>query len=168
MTKIEEENIAPPQTPAPTSPPPAARPGWRIWLLTAIIVLMLGVMYMWARTNPQAGSVSGPRPEAAIVQPVLANPNQTLTLTWKVITAGPSPFTPSVWVARVELNATGGNGEYIFWVNGQRLPEASSNQFTLESQGCQPVSQFVGVTSDGRSARQELVIYPPEPNACSR
>jgi len=46
------------------------------------------------------------------------------------------------------------------------LPEISNNQFTVESQGCQPVSQFIGVTSDGQSAMQELVVQPPKPNNC--
>jgi hypothetical protein len=31
------------------------------------------------------------------------------------------------------------NDAYFFWVNNQRLPERSNNQFTVESQGCQPV-----------------------------
>ena len=151
-----------------TPPSTTAAPGWRTWLLAVIIVLLLGVMYLWVRANPQASPTSGARPGAVIVKPSPASPGQTLTLTWRVVTAGPSPFNPNIWVARIELSATGGNDEYIFWVNGQRLPEASNNQFTIESLGCQPASQFIGVTSGGQSARQELVIQPPEPNACPK
>ena len=166
------ETVAPaPGAPAPTkiSPPSTtAAPGWRTWLVAVIVVLLLGVMYLWVRINPQASPTSRPGPEVATVQPSPENPGQTLTLTWRVVTAGPSPFNPNIWVARIELSATGGNDEYIFWVNGQRLPEASNNQFTVESQGCQPVSQFIGVTSGGQSARQELAIQPPEPNSCSK
>ena len=161
--------VPPPETPAPPTGAPSsttAAPGRRTWLVAVIIVLLLGVMYVWARVNPQTGPTSSARPEAVTVQPNTADPGQTLTLTWRVVTAGPSPFNPTIWVARIELSATGGNDEYIFWVNGQRLPEASNNEFTVESQGCQPVSQFVGVTSGGQSAKQELVIRPPEPNSC--
>jgi hypothetical protein len=154
--------------PAPIAPSRAATPGWRAWLVAAIILLLLGVMYLWVRANPQGGAASSPPPETAIVQPNPAAPNPTLTLSWRAVTAGPSPFNPNIWVARIELGATGGNNEYIFWVNGQRLPEASNNQFTVESQGCQPVSQYIGVTSGGQSARQELVIQPPEPNSCPK
>ena len=180
-----ETNATPPEAPAPAAPaalPPQApaapsaappstttwAPGWRTWLLAVIVVLMLGVMYLWVRANPQTGSASNTGPGAEIVRPGPGNQGQTLTLMWHVVTAGPSPFNPNTWVARIELSATGGNDEYIFWINGQRLPEASNNQFTVESQGCQPVSQYIGVTSGGQSARQELVIYPPEPNTCSR
>ena len=85
-----------------------------------------------------------------------------------MVTAGPSPFNSNTWVAQFELSATGGNNAYIFWVNGQRLPEISNNQFTVESQGCQPVSQFIGVTSDSQSVMQELVIHPPESQPCPK
>jgi len=156
-----------PAAPSPAAPPRAAGPGWRLWLIAVIVVLALGGMYLWVRLNPQTGPASAPNPGAAIVQPQPTNSGEPLVLTWRVVTAGPSPFSALTWVARIELNATGGNGEYIFWVNGQRLPDVSSNQFTVESQGCQPISQFIGVTSDGRSARQELRVYPPEPNACA-
>ncbi len=163
---------------ASPAPPPAAskqtdtpreyKPGWRTWLLVGGIVVLLGALYVWVRVNPQSGgSATSPGAGAAIVQPNTAS-GQALTLTWRLVTSGPSPFSPLVWVARIELSAVGGNDEYIFWVNGQRLPDTSKNQFTVESQGCQPVSQFIGVTSDSQSARQELVVYPPESSSCSR
>ena len=140
--------------------------GIRLFLAAAAV--LLGIMYLWRSANPQAGPASNAAPGAVIVQPTPIAPGQTLTMTWHIVTAGPSPYSPNIWVARIELSATGGNNAYIFWVNGQRLPEASNNQFTAESQGCQPVSQFIGVTSDGQSARQELVIYPPESKSCPR
>ncbi len=157
-----------PAAPSPATPPRAATPGWRIWLFTIIILALLGGLYLWVRLNPQTNSAANPGSEAVIVQPQPSSPGQPLAITWRVVTAGPSPFSALTWVARIELNATGGNGEYIFWVNGQRLPDVGSNQFTVESQGCQPISQFIGVTSDGRTARQELVVYPPKPNSCTK
>ena len=142
--------------------------GRRILFVVAIVVLLLGGMILWRNANPQAGPLPGHGAEAVVVQPNAAVSGQPLTLSWSVVTAGPSPYNATIWVARIELSATGGNDEYIFWVNGQRLPEASNRQFTFESQGCQPVSQFIGVTSNSQSARQELVIYPPESNSCSK
>jgi hypothetical protein len=143
------------------------KPGWRTYLLAGLILVMLGGLFVMTRNGPQASTSSG-RPTPVVVQPETSAPDLPLTVTWHVVTAGPSPFNSNTWVARLELNATGGNAAYIFWVNGQRLPEISNNQFTVESQGCQPVSQFVGVTSDGQSVMQELVIHPPEPNSCSK
>jgi hypothetical protein len=152
--------------PAASAPPPAAATfNWRTGLAVAIVLLMLGVMFLWTRSNQPTAA---PSSAAATVQPEAAASGQALSLSWRVITAGPSPFNPAVWVARIELSATGGNGEYIFWANGQRLPETSNNEFTVESQGCQPISQFIGVTSGGQSTRQELVIQPPEPNSCAK
>jgi hypothetical protein len=159
---------AKPPTPQPNEEPMADwKPGWRTYLLAGLILLMLGGMFVWARNTPVAPTSTG-RPSPAIVQPGKPVQSQPLTLSWYVVTAGPSPFNPNVWVARLGLSAAGGNDAYIFWVNGQRLPEVSNNQFTVESQGCQPVSQFIGVTSGGQSAMQELVIHPPEPNSCTK
>jgi hypothetical protein len=162
---------APAPTPAVPSTTPASPPtsgfNWRSLLVGAIVLLLVGVMFLWARSNPQsAPTTSGSESQAATVRPTALA--EELTLSWRVVTAGPSPFSAITWVVRIELIATGGNGEYIFWINGQRLPEASNNQFTVESQGCQPVDQFIGVTSGGRATRQQLVIYPPEPNSCSK
>ena len=154
--------------PAKSTPPAKATSGWRTGLAVVIVALLLGILFLWRSANPQTGSSSNAGPGAVNVQPTVVAPGQTLTVTWHVVTAGPSPYSPSIWVARIELGATGGNDAYIFWVNGQRLPEASNNQFTVESQGCQPVSQLIGVTSDGQSARQQLVIYPPESQSCAR
>ena len=156
---------------SPKSAPPEAapmsdwKPGWRTYLLAGLILLMLGGMFVWARNSTVVSTASG-RPSPEVVKPQTSAASQPLTLTWRLVTAGPSPFNPNIWVARLELSATGGNNAYIYWVNGQRLPEISNNQFTFESQGCQPVSQFIGVTSDSQSAVQELVIHPPESQHC--
>ena len=80
-----------------------------------------------------------------------------------ILTAGPSPFDPAVWVTRLQLTATGGNGTYIFWVNGQRLPDTGDNQFTVEGSGCNPEKPIVGVTSGGLATSLELIIPSPLP-----
>jgi hypothetical protein len=185
-TPVESTSFAPPPVvpapAAPSIPPPAPAPmprqapatssrtstlSWRTGVVAVIAVLLIGLLYLWARANP-TGLSSAARPGAIVVQPTAIAPSKTLTVTWRMVTNGPSPFNPNIWAAKIELSAAGGNGEYIFWANGQRLPDVSDNQFTVESQGCQPVTQFIGVTSDGQSARQELIIYPPDSSPCSR
>jgi hypothetical protein len=84
-----------------------------------------------------------------------------VSVAWTIVTQGPSPFDPNVWAARVKLSATGGNGKYIYWVDGQRLPDASNGEFTIEGQGCQAKRAEVGVTSDGQAASQSLAIKSP-------
>ena len=159
---------AKPPTPQPDEAPlPDWKPGWRTYLLAGLILAMLGGMFIWARNSTVGPTTSG-RPNPVTVQPETVAPSQSLILTWRLVTAGPSPYNSNIWVARLELSATGGNNAYIFWVNGQRLPEISNNQFTVESQGCQPVSQFIGVTSDSQSVMQELVIHPPESQPCPK
>ncbi len=82
-------------------------------------------------------------------------------ITWNILTAGPSPFDPNVWVTRLQLTATGGNGTYIFWVNGVRLLDVSDNQYTVEGEGCNPEKPVVGVTSGGQATSLELIIQSP-------
>ena len=81
-----------------------------------------------------------------------------------LLTQGPSPFDPSVWAAQIKLSATGGNGVYIFWVNGQHLPDVNQNQFTIEGQGCTAEHLLIGVTSGGQAISEELVIASPLSN----
>jgi hypothetical protein len=88
-------------------------------------------------------------------------------LLWQDLTGGPSPFDPNAWAVRIQLSATGGNGAYIFWVNGVRLPDISENQFTVEGKGCEPEKPVVGVTSGGQATSLELVIQSPLPK-CQR
>ncbi len=152
----------------PAMPPPVPRFGWRTWLVLVIVVVLVGGMFLSNKNNSTTFNPTTTNQPSAVVQPTAVAPNQTLTVTWRIVTTGPSPFFPAIWVARVQLLADGGNGEYIFWANGQRLPETNRDQFTVESQGCQPISQMIGVTSDGQSAKRELIIYPIESSACPR
>jgi hypothetical protein len=154
-----------PPTPQPNEDPMSDwKPGWRTYLLAGLILLLLGGMFV---LQNRVGKPPTTTPVPVTVVPNASSSDQ-LKLSWRMVTAGPSPFNSNTWVARLELSATGGNNAYIFWVNNQRLPEISNNQFTVESQGCQPVSQFIGVTSDGQSVIQELVIHPPESQSCSQ
>jgi hypothetical protein len=78
-----------------------------------------------------------------------------------IVTQGPSPFDPNIWVARIKLVAHGGNGAYIYWVDGQRLPDASDGEFTVEGQGCEARRTEVGVTSNDQATSQPLKISSP-------
>ena len=89
---------------------------------------------------------------------------QKLVETLKQTLPAGDPLPQRLLETFIELSATGGNGQYIFWVNGHRLPDVSNNQFIVESFGCQPVGQLIGVTSAGQTASQRLSIYSPLPN----
>jgi hypothetical protein len=133
-------------------------------LVAAIVVVIIGGTFLLLRGTPEVSPSSKPKAADVLTQPSSAAPGQPLALQWHVVTAGPSPFNSNVWTARLELNATGGNGQYIFWVNNQRLPDTSPNQFTVESSACDLVGQIVGVTSDGQAVPQALVVHSPLPN----
>lgn len=146
----------------PGSPPVASSTfGWRTLLVVAIVGAIVGGTFLALRGTPQAGLSSKPKAADVFTRPAAAASDQPLTLQWRVVTAGPSPFNSNAWTARLELSATGGNGQYIFWVNNQRLPDISSNQFTIESSACDLVGQVVGVTSGGQAAAQALVVHSP-------
>ena len=138
--------------------------GWRTVLVIAIVAAIVGGAYLVLRGTPQSGFSSRPKAAEVFTQPDSNASKQPLTLQWHVVTAGPSPFNANVWTARLELSATGGDGHYIFWVNNQRLPDASPNQFTIDSSACDVVGQVVGVTSAGQAAAQALVVHSPLPN----
>ena len=140
--------------------------GWRTLLVAAVVVAIVGGTFLLLRGTPEVSLSSKPKAADVFTQPASATSGQTLALQWRVVTAGPSPFNSNVWTARLELSATGGNGQYIFWVNNQRLPDTSPNQFTFESSACDRVGQIVGVTSDGQAVSQALVVHSPLPN-CS-
>ncbi len=147
-------------TPNPT-PIASSTFGWRTLLVGVIVVVIIGGSLLLLRGVPQAGLSSKSSMADVFTQPASATTDQPLALHWRVVTAGPSPFNANVWTARVELSATGGNGQYIFWVSNQRLPDTSPNQFTVESAACDVVAQIVGVTSNGQAAAQTLAVHSP-------
>jgi|GEM_PF-6109030 len=151
----------------PESPPTANSTfSWRTALVAVIVVIILGGAFLLLGGMPQTGLSSKSKAADVFTQSILPASDQPLTLQWRVVTAGPSPFNSNVWTARLELSATGGNGQYIFWVNNQRLPDISPNQFTIDSSACDIVGQIVGVTSAGQAATQALAVHSPLPN-CS-
>jgi hypothetical protein len=147
-------------------PPPVAGSnfGWRTLLVVAIVAVIIGGALLLLRDTSQASSSSKPKAVDVLTQPASAASDRPLAVQWRVVTAGPSPFNANVWTARLELSATGGNGQFIFWVNNQRLPDTSPNQFTVDGTACDLVGQVVGVTSDGQAVAQALVIHSPLPN----
>ncbi len=135
--------------------------GWRTALVAVIVIVIVGGSLLLLRGARQASFSSNTKAADVFTQPVSSAADQPLALQWRVVTAGPSPFNASAWTARLELSATGGNGQYIFWVNNQRLPDTSPDQFTIDSSTCDVVGQFVGVTSDGQAAAQALAVHSP-------
>jgi hypothetical protein len=153
----------------PPAPPPQRAPlGWAIAALALIAIVVAAIAYGRSiqpmTAAPEAtefAPVSTPGSSVTVditVQPPVA---RRLEIQGSVLTAGPSPFDPNVWTARLQLTATGGNGTYIFWVNGVRLPDISDDQFTVEGTGCEPQKPVTGVTSGGQATSLELVIQSP-------
>jgi hypothetical protein len=164
------EGSAPPTKP-PTPTESSQRPSviWGIAALAVVAVVVaviaLGVSNRSA-SGPQTGNtefVPVKTPDASVNVLATAEPPSapTLEIQWTILTTGPSPFDPNVWATRLQLSATGGNGSYIFWVNGVRLPDVSDNQFTVEGTGCESKKPVVGVTSGGQATSLELIIQSP-------
>jgi hypothetical protein len=126
-------------------------------------------LYATTPTPPANTSTptSSPAPTAtrALIRPPIPTEEPgssgAVSIDWAIVTQGPSPFDPNTWVARIKLSGQGGNGAYIYWVDGQRLPDASDGEFTMEGQGCEAKRAEVGVTSDGQTASQSLEIKSP-------
>jgi hypothetical protein len=83
--------------------------------------------------------------------------NPGLSLAWELLTWGPAPDNKT-WVATLRLQAEGGDGVYVFWAEGEPLPE---DFIILEALPCQPGRAVVGVTSGGGSAQRELSLLSP-------
>jgi hypothetical protein len=139
---------------------------WRTLLVAAIVFAIIGGAFLLLRGMPQVTVNPRTKPADVFTQSASSASDQPLTLQWRVVTAGPSPFNSNVWTARLELSATGGNGQYVFWLNNQRLPDASRNQFTVDSSACDIVGQVAGVTSGGQAVAQSLAVHSPLP-ACA-
>ncbi len=80
-----------------------------------------------------------------------------LSLGWELLTWGPAPDEKS-WVATVRLAAEGGDGTFVFWVDGDPLAD---DRLILQAQPCRPGRAVVGVTSGGQSAQRELSLLSP-------
>ncbi|HSD84157.1 MAG TPA: hypothetical protein VLG46_09875 [Anaerolineae bacterium] len=139
----------------------ASRPPWLAIAALLIVIVLLVLIQVLKPTGHSA-----PQPPAYTTTiKVTAEPSTSpsLRITWKVATAGPSPFDANAWAVKLQLGAAGGNGDYIFWADGARLPDISSTQFTVEGKGCAAEKPVVGVTSGGQATSIELDVQSPLP-----
>ena len=83
--------------------------------------------------------------------------NQNLDLNWFVLTWGPSPFDEN-WVAELKLQATGGDGHYVFWADNARL---NGDQVVIQIPPCQLAQMTIGVTSGGERMRRNVMLMSP-------
>ena len=95
------------------------------------------------------------RPEV----PITASPeNLPLDVGYQPLTQGPSPFDATEWVMQLRLVGSGGNGVYIYWVDGQQLPGAD---YTVHGQSCEPQALSIGVTSRGEAVKHDITLLSP-------
>jgi len=80
-----------------------------------------------------------------------------LELRWLVYQWGPMP-NQQHWVADLVLEAKGGNGKYIYWLDGERL---EGNTVSVVGEACQPARHLLGVTSGGLLTVRELFLLAP-------
>jgi len=109
-----------------------------------------------------------PTPTAVIVLPstlipptseVLApSQNVPLDVGYQILTQGPSPFDATVWVMQLKLVGIGGNGIYIYWVDGQQL---SGDEYTVQGARCESQKIGIGVTSDGQAVKRDVSLLSP-------
>jgi hypothetical protein len=95
-----------------------------------------------------------------------SNLNPALPLRWYLATWGPAPSfgVPENWVAQIMLQASGGNGYYVYFADNETL---LANSNTAQNKPCQPIYQTVGVTSNGLASSKAAVIMPPFPECPS-
>ncbi len=108
--------------------------------------------------------VEAPEELRATINP--SSPNPALPLRWYLATWGPAPSSgvPENWVTQIMLLASGGNGYYVYFANNEALPANSS---TAQNKSCQPISQTVGVTSNGLASSKTALIMSPFPECPS-
>ncbi len=80
-----------------------------------------------------------------------------LELHWLVYQWGPMPDQQH-WIADLVLEAKGGNGKYIYWLDGERL---EGNTVSVVGEACQPARHLLGVTSGGLLTVRELFLLVP-------
>ena len=77
---------------------------------------------------------------------------------YQVLTQGPSPFDPTVWVIQLKLVGIGGNDIYIFWVDGRQL---LGDEYTVQGVRCEPQALSIGVTSSGQAVKRDIPLLSP-------
>lgn len=150
--------IAPTSTTTATPPPPptsAANAGDEPTATVALPTPTRAAL----RATPTRSSNVGPTPPPPL--PPNALP---LQVNYQVLTYGPSPFNAEAWVIELQVLAGGGDGYYVYWVNGQRLAD-QSGRYTVEGVACRSVAVTIGATSNGQAVRREVTLKSPLP-AC--
>jgi hypothetical protein len=143
---------------ASMSPSPVRPLPYSFWTIVAGVVglVVVALIFVWSQSNlrtPSSGNI--------IIGTGSSASNVPLTLNVEVLTSGPAPFDVTTWAAKMRLVATGGNGQYIYWINNQRLPDNLGNEYTIEGKNCEPVNVVVGVTSANQTAQQSFTIQSP-------
>ena len=111
------------------------------------------------RATPTRSAIVGP------TQPPPLPPNALpLLVNYQVLTYGPSPFNAEAWVIELQVLASGGDGYYVYWVNGQRLAD-QSGRYTVEGVACRAAAVTIGATSNGQAVRRDVTLKSPLP-AC--
>ncbi len=117
--------------------------------------------------TPTATPTRAPTPTRVIVIPqpgrtpgVIPPPEMpgSLKVGYEILTQGPSPFDATVWVIQLRLAGFGGNGSYIYWVDGRQLPGA---EYTVQGKSCEPQAVALGVTSAGQAVKNDAVLKSP-------
>jgi hypothetical protein len=92
-----------------------------------------------------------------------------LGLRWRLLTWGPDALQAGSWVAAVKLQASGGDGNYVYYARGDlALPGEArpangllpGDQVLLSQKQCTPVTAQIGVTSGGQSFSRRLALRP--------
>jgi hypothetical protein len=86
-----------------------------------------------------------------------------LSLGWRLVTWGPVPGADAQgWAALLQLDASGGNGDYVYWESqdGKSAPLAG-DQVLITGAACQTGEKVVGVTSAGQAATRLVRILAP-------
>ncbi len=81
-----------------------------------------------------------------------------LNVGYQILTAGPSPFDATVWVMQLKFVGMGGNGSYIYWVDGQQLP---NDEYPVQGTRCESQTISIGVTSNGQAVKRDISLPSP-------
>jgi hypothetical protein len=90
-----------------------------------------------------------------------------LSLTWRLLTWGPDALEGQDWVSAIQLQASGGNGNYVYFAEGDLgFPTSagpvsgllSGDQVVLGQKSCVSGIAHVGVTSAGQILRRMLAV----------
>jgi hypothetical protein len=136
------------------------------WLSMEAVILS-GALFENCAQN-QVAIVYRSLPGAEIWQPATETglPGD-LSLSWKLLTWGPEALEARTWVAAILLEATGGDGNYVYSAGGDLASRPAgnlqggvlpANQVVLEQAFCVSAVAQAGVTSAGGSISRALVV----------